>query len=270
MNKNINIVNVNIIINTENVNINNDNDLVILNIIYNDDIVQISFAGSGGMYHYYLGIAKIIQDNFHLDNVIYGGTSGGSFAATLLALNYDIDKVHYDLNRKILEESGDSWFGSLFRYNYIVRKHVTDYFDKDAYIKAKDKLHISMTKISPWTNEIVSEWKSTEDLIECMQCSGFIPILFEPKIWYWHRDNRYIDGGFTNNKVHVYPEKPHIYITTTMWREANFNWIWCYSDIMWAEQLYKWGKEDATMNIQEFCKHLQLKDDSIYKEQRIL
>ena len=225
----------------------------------NKDIVQISFAGSGGMYHYYLGIAKIIQKHFELDNVVFCGASGGAFAAALLALNYDIDKVHYDLNRKILEESADSWIGSLFRYNYIVRKHVTDYFDINDYIKVKNKLFISMTQLYPWKNEIVCDWNSTSDLIECMQCSGFIPLLFEPKAWYWHRDTRYIDGGFTNNKVEIFPDKPHIYITTTKWRPANFNWIWCYSDVMWAEQLYKWGKEDAAENIEEFSKHLKSK-----------
>ena len=39
-----------------------------------------------------------------------------------------------------------------------------------------------------------------------------------------------------------------------MWRSVNYNWIWCYSDDLWAEQLYKWGKEDATANIEELEK----------------
>ena len=228
-----------------------------------DDTVQIVFAGSGGMYHYYLGIAKVLQENFYLDNVICGGTSGGCFPALLLLLGHNIDKVHYDINRKILDESANSWLGSLFRWNAIVRKHVLDFLDPDTHEKVNGRLFISMTNIRPFQNEVVSEWESTEDLVDCMQCSSFIPIVFEPKMWHYHRETRYVDGGFTNNKVTVHPDKPHIYITTNKWRTNNYNWIWCYSDYMWAEQLYMWGKEDATKNIHEFVEHLKLKEDSL-------
>jgi hypothetical protein len=232
-------------------------------IVMEDDIVQISFAGSGGMYHYYLGVAKILQDNFHLDNVIFGGTSGGCFPALLLVLGKDIDKVHYEVNRQILEEAADSWMGSLFRWNAITRKYITEFLDDDTHEKVNGRLHLSMTKVRPWGNEVVSEWETTEDLIQCIQCSSFIPLIFEFKVWNWHRDARYIDGGVTNNKVHVHLDKPHIYITTTMWREVSYNWIWCYTDLMWAEQLYKWGKEDATDHLQEFAEHLRVKDTSL-------
>ncbi len=228
-----------------------------------EEIVQISFAGSGGMYHYYLGVAKVLQDNFHLDNVIFGGTSGGCFPALLLVLGKDIDKVHYEVNRKILEEAADSWLGSLFRWNAITRKYITEFLDDDTHEQVNGRLHLSMTKVRPWGNEVVSEWESTEDLIQCIQCSSFIPLIFEFKVWHWHRDARYIDGGITNNKVHVHPDKPHIYITTTMWREASYNWLWCYTDLMWAEQLYKWGKEDATDHLHELAEHLRVKDSSL-------
>lgn len=225
------------------------------------DTVQISFAGSGGMYHYYLGIAKVLQEYFHLDNVIFGGASGGCFPALLLVLGVDVDDVHYNINRKILEEAADHWVGSLFRWNAIVRKHIIDYLSEDAYQKANGRLHVSMTNLNMWSNEIVSEWDSTEDLVNCIQGSSFIPLLFEAKVWHWHRDARYIDGCITNNKVQIYKDKPHIYITTDMWRTVNYNWIWCYSDLLWAEQLYKWGKEDAMDHLEEFAKHLTPKKD---------
>ncbi|KKL21351.1 hypothetical protein LCGC14_2446300, partial [marine sediment metagenome] len=112
-----------------------------------DDIVQISFAGCGGMYHYYLGIAKVLQENFYLDNVIFGGTSGGCIPALLLLLEYNIDKVHYDINRKILDEAADSWLGSLFRWNAIARKHLMEFLDHDTHEKVKGRLYISMTNI---------------------------------------------------------------------------------------------------------------------------
>lgn len=222
----------------------------------NDNTVQISFAGSGGMYHYYLGIAKVLQDNFDLDNVIFGGTSGGCFPALLLALGINIDELHYGVNQNILDEASKYWLGSLFNWNKVVRDHIIEYLPANSHQLVKNRLYISMTKILPWGNEIVSEWNTTEDLIHCIQCSSFVPIVFEPKMWHWHRDARYIDGGVTNNKVHVHPDKPHIYITTTMWRQVNFNWVWCYSDVLWAEQLYKWGKEDATCHLHEFAEYL--------------
>ena len=220
--------------------------------------VQISFAGSGGMYHYYLGIAKVLQDNFDLSNVIYGATSGGCLPALLLLLGEDIDKIHYECNHEILKEVSGYWLGSLFNWNSTVRKHVYNYLFDDVHTIVNDKLFISVTKLEfPVKNEIVSHWDSKDDLIECIQCSGFIPLLFEPRAWYWYRDSRYIDGGFTNNCVKTGEGIPHIYITTDMWRQVNYNWIWCYSDTEWAEQLYKWGKEDAMEHLDTFAHFLK-------------
>lgn len=225
--------------------------------------VQISFAGSGGMYHYYLGIAKVLQDNFDLQNVIFGATSGGCLPALLLLLGEDIDKIHYECNHKILSEVSGYWLGSLFNWNATVRKHVFNYLYDDVHTFVNNKLYISISKLqlgtTPIQNEVISYWESKQDLIDCIQCSGFIPFIFEPQGWYWYRESRYIDGGFTNNCVKNSEEIPHIYITTDMWRQVNYNWIWCYSDAEWAEQLYKWGKEDASANLNVFSEHLKLK-----------
>jgi len=224
--------------------------------------VQISFAGCGGMYHYYLGIAKVIQDNFILDNVIFGGVSGGCIPAMLLLLDHCIDTVHYNLNKAIIEESSEFITGSLFRYYKIMRRHVNNFLESDSYKKVCGRLFVSLTNLNGFKNEIVSEWDSLDDFINCIQCSSFIPMTFEPKMWYNHRNTRYIDGGITNNCVIPYPDQPCIYLTPRKWRPYSYKWFWCYSDIKWAEQLYMWGKEDATNNIGEFASLLVAKPNS--------
>jgi hypothetical protein len=235
-----------------------------------ENIVQISFAGCGGMYHYYLGIAKVIQDNFELDNVVFGGVSGGCIPGLLLLLNANIDNVHYDLNHAIIKESASSWTGSLWRYYNIMRKHIHEYLKPNDYNKVQNKLFISLTNLDSRKNEIICSWDSNEDLINCIQCSAFIPMTFEAKLWFNHRNSRYIDGGITNNFVKMFPDKPCIYITPRKWRKYHYSWFWCYSDVYWAEELYKWGKEDATNNIDEFTAYLKIKDDPFLSKELLL
>jgi hypothetical protein len=93
---------------------------------------------------------------------------------------------------------------------------------------------------------------------------------FEAKLWYTHRNTRYIDGGITNNYVNVFPDSPCIYITPRKWRKYHYSWFWCYSDIYWAEELYKWGKEDATNNINEFTPYLKIKDEPFLERDFLL
>lgn len=219
--------------------------------------LQISFAGCGGMYHYYLGIAKIMQRELDLDNIVFSGSSGGCIPALLLLLGIDIDIIHYELNQEILKEVNAYKFGSLWIWNKIFRKHIHDFLDEDVHTKVDGKLFISITRFPSMKNEIISQWKDKQDLIDCIQASCFIPMAFEFRPWYIFRGNRYIDGAISNNMVVPLSTDsvPHIHIHTEKWRKANYNWIWCYTDRMWAEQLFKWGQEDALEHIEEFCKY---------------
>ena len=55
------------------------------------------------MIAYYFGIAKYLQENYDLDNIIFGGVSGGAIVSTFLSLNHDLEKIYLsDLNIYVL------------------------------------------------------------------------------------------------------------------------------------------------------------------------
>lgn len=212
---------------------------------------QIVFGGCAGMYHYFLGIAAVLQERFDLDDMIFAGVSGGCFPALCLALGLDVRNLHETWNREILKELNNGYLKAFTRLNGIVTQISRKHLPGDAHIRAKDKLFISLTEFPSLKNHIVHHWKDRDDLIECILASCFIPI-FDRRFWTYFDKIRYVDGGLSNNKPIPYPDLPYIYITTDRWREIPWHWYWCYTSEEWSDQLYLWGKEDALANIGEF------------------
>jgi len=221
---------------------------------------QIVFGGCAGMYHYFLGIAAVIQERFDLDNFIFAGVSGGCFPALCLSLGLNVRDLHETWNRDILREVGSGYLKAFTRLNDIVTKVSRKYLPEDSHIRAKDKLFISLTEFPSLKNHIVHHWKDRDDLIDCILASCFIPI-FDRKFWTYFDQVKYVDGGLSNNKPIPYPDLPHLYITTDRWRKIPWHWYWCYTSEQWSDQLYLWGKEDALKHIDEFIELMSVKFD---------
>ena len=47
----------------------------------------IKFSGSGGLYHYYLGICACLQDNYDVNELAFETISGSNFGPALLYKN---------------------------------------------------------------------------------------------------------------------------------------------------------------------------------------
>jgi len=213
--------------------------------------IQIVFGGCAGMYHYFLGVASVLQDKFDLSNVVYGCVSGGSFPALALVLGLPVKELHETWNKEILRDLSESSLKAFTRLNGIVFEKSKKYIPSDSHKRAKDKLFISLTEFPSLNNHIVHSWQNIDSLLDCIQASCFIP-LFDKRFWTIFDKIKYVDGGLSNNKPIPYPDLPYIYITTNKWREVPLHWYWCYTSEIWSDQLFNWGVEDTIKNLHEF------------------
>ena len=228
---------------------------------------QIIFGGCGGMYSYELGIASILQKEFDLNNVIYSAVSAGSFPATLMALNMDISILHKSWNLPFLKEVNSHYFGALGVWNNIVRKWTLPTLSLDAYKKCNSRLFLSMSSVNSFIysprlkNELISEWKSNEDLLDGIMASSFVPLFDIGKLTATFRNKRYIDGIMTDNcpKPFKTNDIPTLDIEYNMWRDMNYNWQWCWSSPEWHTTLYEWGREDTLKHLKDIEKILSPK-----------
>jgi len=217
----------------------------------NKEPKQIIFGGCAGMYHYFLGIASVLQEKYSMSDVVFGCVSGGSFPALALILGLPIKELHETWNKEILRELNNSPLKAFSRLNNIVLEKSKKYIPTDAHIKAKDRLFISLTEFPTLNNHIVHYWQTIDSLLECIQASCFIPI-FDKRFWTIFDKTKYVDGALSNNKPLPYPDSPYIYITTNKWREIPLHWYWCYTSESWSDQLFDWGVSDALANLHEF------------------
>ena len=223
--------------------------------------VQMIFGGCGGMFTYLLGVASTIQKHFELDNVIFSGSSGGIIPSILLALDFDVDYYFEKINIPMFEELNSYRFGCIGKLNNcfrnIFKKHLTD----EGFEKIKNIYHVSLTNCSNFENEIISGWKSKDDLLEGMLASSFIPIFDSNKLTYSFRGKKYIDGSLSNSYPIPFDHLPSIVIKRDRWRKNNLNWLWIWTNPDWHRTLYNWGKEDAMENLHEFYDLLKKKSN---------
>jgi hypothetical protein len=223
--------------------------------------VQMIFGGCGGMFTYLLGVASTIQKHFELDNVIFSGSSGGIIPSILLALDFDVDYYFEKINIPMFEELNSYRFGCIGKLNNcfrnIFKKHLTD----EGFEKIKNIYHVSLTNCSNFENEIISGWKSKDDLLEGMLASSFIPIFDSNKLTYSFRGKKYIDGSLSNSYPIPFVHLPSIVIKRDRWRKNNLNWLWIWTNPDWHRTLYNWGKEDAMENLHEFYDLLKKKSN---------
>jgi len=214
---------------------------------------QLVFAGCGGMYNYSLGVASVIQKNCNLDSdVVISGSSAGCFPAMLTALDMDIDDMFETWNVPFLNEVNTFSMGSFFHWNNTVRKHTLPKFSDNAYKSVNGRLYCSMTSFPDLKNHIISDWKSNQDLLDGIMASSFVPLFDNGKLTSDFRNKKFIDGSVSNSEPLPLGEHiPSFIVKRDMWRQTNMIWLWCWSDEDWARKLYRWGKEDASDNLEE-------------------
>jgi hypothetical protein len=165
----------------------------------------IAFSISAGCYFYQLGIAYYLQQHFNLDSIKFSGASGGSWAAVLLAAGEDIKKAfeyvityapECSRNRPIL--------GAYMVYDQgiaIVFRKLWENVNLPALVNGK--LALSVTRLAwdtvPYLkDEIVTDFYSNQDILECVIASALIPFALNGKPYVVYRNWICADGGITN------------------------------------------------------------------------
>lgn len=219
---------------------------------------QIIFNGCGWFFNYFLGIAKVLQDKFNLDDCIFIGFSGGCFPAIVLGAELNPEDAMFRSKETSFLLSQDP-FGafSMNSYEYlenVVKKEIT----MDSLEKMKNRTFISMTELPYFKNVTLSSWDSPEDLAKCACASCFIPILLSPKFYYEYRGKKMIDGCLSYSSI-VSEDTNTLEFSVNLFDFNLYTYLCPSSSVRKTKNLYKMGIQFAEDNIDELAKVLDYK-----------
>lgn len=164
------------------------------------DKPSISFGGCGIRYHFYGGVAEYCLDKFDTDNIDILCTSGGVYAATILALQRKMT----DWSKRDWQKCYQYWTSrSLYLWldsDKFQRDIWRQYLPDNAHQICSDRLFIVITRIGLYGfyEDIVSNYNSNEDLLDAIFGTIHIQGLFWP---FPTCKGRYaFDGCYTNMK----------------------------------------------------------------------
>ena len=130
-----------------------------------------SFAGCGFLAFYHLGVATCLSSHApqFLKNVTaFAGASAGSLVATMLATSAPLNKCT-DFVIDLTDEARGHPLGPFnpqFDLVGSLRKCLQLYLPSNSHKIASGRLYISVTSLKDRKNAIISEFESTEELIQ--------------------------------------------------------------------------------------------------------
>ena len=174
-------------------------------------VITISPGGFKGFY--LLGIMAYIKDKYDVEDFVYSGASAGSWNSLFMCYKGDTLKFVYNLlDMNILK------IKSLPEMEYFIKyKILTNYKDSDFDLR---RLFIGVTTFKnfiPSTN-IISDFESLEDAINCCIASSHIPLITGGITNRYHNMFTF-DGGFSRYPYLDYMEKL-LHISPSMWEES--------------------------------------------------
>ena len=211
------------------------------------------------MMSYYFGVAKYLQENYNLENIIFGGVSGGSIVSFFLSIEKDMEVIFKDASKDLCYNLSKSLTGALFNMIELLKKYLEGYIKKEGdeelykILNEKD-LFISISSLYP-TKNLVSKWHNNNDLIDCILTSCSLPLLGQT-FFKNYRENYCLDGAFYNNKPVLYKELPYLIITPYKWRLIPPSWFTFSCDKEYG-YLFELGYKDAKDNKSEFDNYLE-------------
>ena len=212
---------------------------------------QIVFTGCGGMLPYYFGIAQYLQENYNLDNIIFGGVSGGAIITLFFLLKKNMESIFKTALNDICNNIKKKDTGALFNMLDILKDYLIKYFDENCsnneYISFNNNSFISVSSIYPHQKTIISNWESNNDFIDCVIASCSLPLLGN-NFFCYYRDSYCLDGCFYNNRPILYQELPILFITPYKWRIIPPSWFVIGTDSEWYNKLFNLGYKDAVDN----------------------
>jgi hypothetical protein len=141
---------------------------------------SISFSGCGTRYHFYGGVAEYMTDNFETDNINILCTSGGIYAAVIMA----IGRKMTDWTDRDWKKCYDYWCNrSCYMWldtDSFQRQIWRNYLPVDAYQTCTNKLFIAVSRLGIYGfyEDTIYQYESNEALIDAIICTIHIPGLY--------------------------------------------------------------------------------------------
>ena len=226
-------------------------------IINNNKLIGISFGPTGGYFSYTLGVAKYIQEEFILDNLVFAGTSGGVQPSLTLSMNIPVDIMFNNWLTPLVNEIKDKFIFNIlppFNMFKISKKYLSKNLVNYDLSKLNNKFYVGITKIFPYPhNYSVTKWiNNFDDFYDGLCASQYLPFLSGYPLFFF-RDFYCIDGYFTNSKCEPISGK-WLYIDSNTWNNKNKTFISGLiamkniGDINFHLNQYKLGYENAKRN----------------------
>lgn len=195
----------------------------------------IAFPGGAGLFPVGLGYINTIKKYIYSHNkdaiIHYSGVSSGAVVALAACLEFDEQEIIDGFLR--FEKLFDRFYKVPSTYWYsAIRQYLHSLLpEHDSYTKCVGKLFVGYTKFqyTGFTFEVVSDFRSNTDLVECIIASSTIfPLSWTPVRWY--RGSFCCDGGFMMNRIHLngYINIPVLY--NGLWTLQNLLLSTCISN----------------------------------------
>jgi hypothetical protein len=170
-----------------------------------DVYFHFSFVGGGGLFPLLLGkgiaLQKYLRETIPQAAFLYSGISSGCFCALLLALRYKEEEIHQIAHEYLIKPFEKKWYLiENFAMWYGLKRVLRLIVGQNGYKNVRDKLRIGISEFSwekrEFQKKILSQWKSSEHLVNCILTSCHIFILGRQPLRVFDRQLS-VDGGFT-------------------------------------------------------------------------
>jgi Patatin-like phospholipase len=205
------------------------------------------FDGCGGLYSYMLGITAELQQRHDLSGTRFLTASGGSVSGLLLAAGIDAERFHLDCNRSMLEDCRAHATGFLFNIRVSADRHLREFLPPAAFEMCTERLLISLTTLPGLRNEVVSSYRSNEELVDCMMATMFWPLAFDGRWSAIFNGRRYWDGALTLNRAAI--DNGALFFSAMLWRRMPWHWRIPWADPVWHDRLFYLGAFDARQHL---------------------
>jgi len=240
------------------------------------DAIVVNWGVGGGLWPYYLGIARYIQEHYDLENCVFVGHSAGVEPSYWLSMEINIDLVWEYYYIDFLEHVGGCHTKGLWNWTYYCNKchmkfindmKMNDY-NPDRLLKLlNERCFVAVSELAwnwgVWSTlrpVYLGSYTSHQSAIKCMLASYHIPFLTAPimapfqmikvlsnttkKIYL----SKFIDPWLSerdHGKNNKHPEGKTLNIWPNKWRKFPVSSSWVWSNIDYNRKLYKLGYDDA-------------------------
>lgn len=161
----------------------------------------LSFSGCGTLNFYQTGVAHALQQAGLTDNILYAGASAGSGLSVMIASGVDTKQILKTACELLEPHQGKNIFRHPVMLKDFAHSFLDSFINEETISKIGDRVHISITTVRPFKNQLINQFSDVEDLCRAIRASCHLPSLRFPSVPF--RGQKCIDGGFTKNSPKV-------------------------------------------------------------------